>query len=334
MENFQAQYFLSLPPPKFTNNLTAFSAGSLRPKPLFLQVMSLLGIFFLMLFVAQLLSFAFLYVFFGLRLEQMASLLTSVTSTGTMALKFMQIIQGLITFIGSALIFSYFMKRPGEDYLRIRKSITAVLVVLVFFLVIVSQPLISWLGIENSKMVFPSFLKGLEQAIRDSEETLGRVTDRLLQTHNPSDLVINLVMIAVIPAIGEELIFRSCLQQTLIAGLKRHHLAIFLTAAIFSAIHFQFYGFMPRFLLGLVLGYLFYWSSSIWLSATAHLVNNGLAVLAFASHYSGTKSNAVPQAEKMPAWWLVVLSILLTVLLLYGLKKAVVRNEAGVASRI
>jgi len=294
--------------------------------------MSLISIFFLMLFVAQLFSLAFLYVFFGLRVEQMASLLTSVTSTGTMALKSLQIIQGLITFIGSAVIFGFFMRRPGEDYLRLRKSITALLVILVFCLIVVSQPLISWLGIENSKMVFPSFLKGLERAVRDSEDTLSRVTDRLLQTHTPGGLVINLVMIAVIPAIGEELIFRSCLQQTLIAGLKRHHLAIFLTAGIFSAIHFQFYGFMPRFLLGLVLGYLFYWSSSIWLSATAHLVNNGLAVLSFASEHSGTKNYPAREAEKMPAWWLVVLSITLTGLLLYGLKKAVVRNEASVAS--
>jgi uncharacterized protein len=86
-------------------------------------------------------------------------------------------------------------------------------------------------------------------------------------------------MLAVIPAIGEELIFRGVFQKIFYDLFKSGHLAIWVTAFAFSALHFQFFGFIPRFILGLVFGYLFYWSGTLWLPVISHFVNNAVPVI-------------------------------------------------------
>jgi hypothetical protein len=92
-------------------------------------------------------------------------------------------------------------------------------------------------------------------------------------------------MIAILPALGEELLFRGLIQHLISRWFRNSHVAIFGTAFLFSFIHFQFFGFVPRFLLGLYFGYLLFWSGSLWLPIVAHLINNGLAV--FYYHYAG-----------------------------------------------
>ncbi len=91
--------------------------------------------------------------------------------------------------------------------------------------------------------------------------------------------LVNLLMIAILPAIGEEFFFRGILQRLFSEWFKNIHVAIFITAFIFSAIHFQFFGFFPRFLLGLYLGYLFYWSGNLWIPIVVHFINNALVVI-------------------------------------------------------
>ena len=84
---------------------------------------------------------------------------------------------------------------------------------------------------------------------------------------------------AILPAVGEELLFRGLLQQKLFSCFKNIHISIWITAFLFSALHLQFFGFFPRFLLGALLGYMFYWSGSLWLPIIAHFTNNALALL-------------------------------------------------------
>ena len=93
------------------------------------------------------------------------------------------------------------------------------------------------------------------------------------------DLVFNLLVIAIIPAIGEELFFRGYLQQKLIKWNRSPHIGIIITAILFSIIHFQFSGLIPRFILGVLLGYIFYWSSSLWIPIIAHFVNNAQVLI-------------------------------------------------------
>jgi uncharacterized protein len=111
------------------------------------------------------------------------------------------------------------------------------------------------------------------------EEEAAQLTKLFLESRSTGVLIINFMIIAILPAIGEELLFRGVIQRLLGEWTKNVHIGIFLAAFIFSFIHFQFYGFVPRLLLGLYFGYLMFWSGSIWVPVIAHLVNNGMAVI-------------------------------------------------------
>lgn len=127
----------------------------------------------------------------------------------------------------------------------------------------------------------------------------------MLKADHLGGLLFNLLIIALIPAVGEELTFRGVLQQ----GLSRRmnpHVAIILAAAIFSFIHFQFYGFLPRMFLGILLGYMFYVSGSLWTSILMHFVNNGTAVVLYYLNDKGIINVDVDHFGAMPPTMVVI----------------------------
>ena len=147
-------------------------------------------------------------------------------------------------------------------------------------LMFVSLPVTNQLTAWNEAMNFGSTFERLEEYMKTLEEAAQAATEKMLKADNIGGLLFNLLIIALIPAVGEELTFRGVLQQ----GLTRRmnpHVAIILSAAIFSFIHFQFYGFLPRMFLGILLGYMFYVSGSLWTSILMHFVNNGTAVVLY-----------------------------------------------------
>lgn len=131
----------------------------------------------------------------------------------------------------------------------------------------------------NSGMELPEWLSGVENWMRGKETMAGKLFDILLTPDNIGSLIINLFMIALLPAIGEELIFRGVFQRILTKIFSSGYVAVMISAFIFSALHLQFYGFVPRFILGLVYGYLFLWSGTLWLPVIAHFINNALSVI-------------------------------------------------------
>jgi hypothetical protein len=133
-------------------------------------------------------------------------------------------------------------------------------------------------------MVLPHWMHSWEVKIRALEDSAARLTGLFLIGGDGFTLALNLFMIAVLPALGEEFLFRGVLQKLLTEWTKNKHLGIWIAAFAFSFVHFQFYGFLPRFLLGAYFGYLLAWSSSIWVPITGHFINNGVAVLYY--HFS------------------------------------------------
>jgi membrane protease YdiL (CAAX protease family) len=180
-----------------------------------------------------------------------------------------------------------------------------------------SGPLVEWTFALNKQMVLPEFLQGLQEWMQNKEEELNRITKQLLRMNNSADLLVNLVMIAALPAIGEELIFRGCFQNIFSRWTGSYHWGIWLAAILFSTIHVQFYGFIPRMLLGALFGYLFYWGRSIWLPILAHFVNNAAAVItAYVYQRRGQSLDKLDETE--PGNWAVYLmSIATTVALLW-----------------
>jgi uncharacterized protein len=101
----------------------------------------------------------------------------------------------------------------------------------------------------------------------------------VLNVNSPLQMIVVVFLVAVIPGIGEEMLFRGTVQQQFARIIKNPHIAIWLSAAFFSAIHFQFEGFLARMILGALLGYLFYWSNNLWIPIIVHFLNNGLQVI-------------------------------------------------------
>jgi hypothetical protein len=142
-----------------------------------------------------------------------------------------------------------------------------------------SIPLINVLVDFNKSIHLPHFLKNTESWMQDKELEAKKLTELIAYYNNPMEFILGLLVIAVIPAIGEELLFRGIIQNELKQILRNPHLAIWISGFIFSFMHFQFYGFIPRMLLGVMFGYLYFWSGSLLIPILVHFINNGLTFI-------------------------------------------------------
>lgn len=258
--------------------------------------------------IGQAIAVLLVQFFYHLSFIQIGQLVKSPGENTVAPIKLLQIVASSFQFIGAGLFFSWIHREP--DFIRMRRAVNPSSLLLACALILACIPLISWMALLNASIKFPAQLSWLEASMKQSEQSIDQLVRYLLVVHKPLDLAVNMLMIALIPAIGEELIFRGCLQQILIKAFKNPHTAILVTAIIFSAVHFQFYGFFPRVFLGMLLGYLFYWSKSVWLSAGAHFFNNGLAVLSasFSSLHSKWLDSDTPASFN---WWWILLSTVL-----------------------
>jgi membrane protease YdiL (CAAX protease family) len=181
-----------------------------------------------------------------------------------------------------ALIFACFYDKKPFKILKINNIKPywriGVAIALPFTLLPLTGMLAEW----NDVMKFPDFLASLEQYLRNMENAAAEMTKVFLHAETGWGLLLNILIIAVIPAISEEFLFRGVVQNILKQWFRNVHWAVIVTALVFSAVHGQFFGFLPRFVLGLMLGYLFVTMRSIWAPVIAHFVNNGTAaVVAF-----------------------------------------------------
>jgi membrane protease YdiL (CAAX protease family) len=195
------------------------------------------------------------------------------------ALKYFQIVNQVGVFIAPAILFVILVDNNFRRYLHVDKGLKKFSIVFGFLVLAVSLPFINWLVQVNSQLHLPGFLSGVEDWMRHSEESAQRLTDAFLSTGTLTGLIVNLVMIAGLAAIGEELIFRGILVRLFRDWTNNIHLAVIIPAVLFSALHLQFYGFFGRLLLGIILGYIFVWSGSLWVPVFVHFLNNAMAVV-------------------------------------------------------
>lgn len=199
-------------------------------------------------------------------------------SSGIVMLKVMQITQSIGLFIVPFLIYRYYGKQKSYP---INVSRNGLLPLLIFGATMACAfPLVNWLAILNSNLHLPEFLSGVEDWIYQTEASAEALIKQFLYMESVGDLIFNLILIALVPAIAEELCFRGAVQPAFMRLVKNKHAAVWITAFVFSFIHLQFLGFLPRFILGAVLGYAAWWSNSLIVPMTGHFVNNGLAVMA------------------------------------------------------
>ena len=187
------------------------------------------------------------------------------------------------------------------------------LILIGVILMFVSLPVTNQLTVWNENMNLGSAFEKLEDYLKTLEETAKVATEKMLNVNTFGGLLFNLLIIALIPAIGEELTFRGVLQQSLTRGLKNPHIAIILSAAIFSFIHFQFYGFPPRMFLGILLGYMFFITNSLWTSILMHFLNNGSAVVVYYLNNRGLIDIDMDHFGETQSAGLIIASALVTI---------------------
>lgn len=191
--------------------------------------------------------------------------------------------------IGTFLLPAYFLQRMNARFFELFPTYNTGnlrMYLFSFLFLLACNPLMSLVSAWNMGITLPESLGFIELWMRQQEDAMAELTSNLVMVNSVPLLLANLLVIAVLPAIAEELFFRGALQHIFQRIFKNEHLSVWVVALIFSAIHVQFFGFFPRLLLGVFFGYLFVWSRNIWVPIFAHFVNNAsVTILAF--YYTG-----------------------------------------------
>lgn len=235
-------------------------------------------------FLYFLLTFSLCFLFSSLIVGLFTFLLWDNAADSTLAtyihfIYFSQTFASIGVFLAPSLLFSYLSTRSFFRLSGATCSPSPNSIALVPMLVLFAFPLILALAEWNASFSLPDSFAHLEQWMREMSQKSNEMLLLLTSETNISTLLLNLFFLAVVPAVCEEFLFRGALQPFLHNWIKRPHLAILITSFVFSFIHFEFFGFIPRFLLSLFLGYLLLWSKSLWLPIIAHFCHNALSLI-------------------------------------------------------
>ena len=285
-------------------------------RPFIAKLMILVGLTLIFLFVGSTIGLFALSAITGMPITEAANFQQHLndypnTYLGIMVL---QMLSTPMAFIGASMFYWSVIEKQSIQTLSFQATNLQVLM-LVAILVIGFMPFDAVFIELNQKMQLPASMKGVEEWMRTSEKSMEGLTKFLTNFNNPAQFALAIFVVAVLAGVSEELLFRGILQNLALKAFKNPHIAIWFAAFWFSFIHFQFFGFIPRMLLGAMFGYLYYWTQNLWLSMFAHFVNNGFTLLmAYLYQMKVTKTD-IEQTESVPVV-LALVSCLFTVLLL------------------
>ena len=270
------------------------------------------------LFIENLKQSIGMRVFFFLVILLVSSLIGVAISavfifSGDTGMKIGQGISSIFMFVIPPIVYYFITRKEHQMHdLGLRKLTPPWWLILIgVILMFVSIPVTTSLTTWNESMDLGGAFAKLEEYMKALEETAQAATEKMLDVNTFGGMLFNLIIIALIPAVGEELTFRGVLQQSLTRKMNPH-IAIILSSAIFSFIHFQFYGFLPRMFLGMLLGYMFYITNSIWTSMLMHFVNNGATVVVYYLCNIGVIEDAEHFGETQNAW-IIIASAVITI---------------------
>lgn len=230
-------------------------------------------------------------------------------------LRLSQISSQIFTFTLPPILYAIFVKKDPLKSLGFNKvSIKWLLIGLVLIFAI--TPLNSVFAEWNANIKLPESMREIELLMQEMQAAATSIIEKFVNVDSISGLILNLFMIAGLAALGEELLFRSVIQNSLINICKNAHIGIILASMIFSFIHFEFYGFVPRFVLGLILGYMYYYSRSIWVPMAMHFVNNGTIVFIYFLNHKGITNIDVDTFGKTNLT-ILILSIIMVIALFW-----------------
>jgi membrane protease YdiL (CAAX protease family) len=286
-----------------------------------LQVLMLLVLMMAGVCVGYAIIFGVAQAGFGLTLPEVSKVMT-YPSAYPQGWSLLMMAQGVLLFsacAGGALALASALGYSWAEYFNPRRLGEGWWLLAAAALIVIILPFMSSLIAWNAEACFPSFLHDFEVWARASEDRAQALTKFLTRFTSTTRFLVAVLVIAVVPAVSEELVFRGVIQKSLVRWFSPH-VGVWLGAAIFSAIHMQFFGFVPRFVLGLVLGYLYLWSGNLWVSIVAHFTQNAFQLLILYLSQNGQFGRDFdPDGNEALPWTLIVPSALLSAGLLYVL---------------
>lgn len=259
----------------------------------FLKLLAFFGMFIGMLLVAS--GVSLLVPLFG----------GDITATRT--LLWMQCITQLLTFLVPVVLFVLFYESDERGFLKAdfsgRSWLQAVAAMVIMLLLV---PVIDVVTQWNDGWHFAEPMEGV---LRQITERSQQIVESFMADASVTGLMLNILIIALVPAVCEELFFRCVVQQTCHKWFKNGHVAIFVTAILFSMAHGEVYAFVPRVLMGVVLGYLFYYGRSVLVNICAHFLNNALIAVLYFLYHRDVIGFAPDKLPSFDWWWIAIFTL-------------------------
>jgi len=296
-----------------------FTSGVREEKSAYSQLLILACYALAGTIIGSVLSIGVLVLLYGSDILSNNALLFSGDPAYLTGLRISQSLTSVFLFLMPPVLLAVTEKAGISKFYGFKKPRPSVLLP-VFLLMLCSLPVMEWVTLVNQKMVLPGFLKSVEDWMREKEDAAMNMTILLLRIRGFGEFLINIFIIALLPAIAEEFLFRGGIQRSFTRMFNNPHAAIWLSAFIFSAIHVQFFGFFPRMFLGAAFGYIYLWTGSLWYAMFAHFLNNACAVCQ--AWYLQAHHIPLDQADNSAyfPWYAYVISLILSIFLFKYLK--------------
>jgi len=288
-----------------------FLKAAFKDSPLYVQLFMILVIIALGMFLSISLASLLVISKIGLSPEILKDLQQNLYDYPDV-LRGMQFLQTLGLFLFPAIVCAWLFSDDYKEYLNLDEPVYTSAAVWTVISIIVALPFLNWTYALNQQMVFPDALRGLETWMKEAEAAAERATDLLLDTRNIPTIVFNFLAVCVVAGICEEFLFRGLLQTFFGKVIKNPHVLVWTIAILFSAMHFQFYGFITRMFLGAWLGYLMYYTKTIWIPVLAHFTNNLISIsLYYIFQDTPEEIQKIDAIGTGSTWWLSIASLAL-----------------------
>jgi uncharacterized protein len=301
--------------------------GLLKSKSPGSQLLLLVGICIFSLFIFSLIGTIILAKIAGMKLTELSDMSKWDYSKPEIIflIRGMQVVQFVGLFLIPVFVCARLFSTDTGKYLGFKKPSNNLYYVVAIAVMIVAIPLVNWLGELNRNVQFPDNIEGW---MKRSEEETAKTVNALLSKRTIKDLLINVICIAGLAAVGEELLFRGMVQRLFIKIFRTPWPGIIITAFLFSAMHMQFYGFLPRFLLGILLGAVYWYSGSLWTAILAHFVYDALVIVLVYFNPEMLKEGNTPAATNIAL--IGSISFVMVVLLIEWMRKKTTTTYAEV----
>ena len=277
----------------------------------------LFGVFFIMLILVSVVS---------------ALLMGQDNAFSVKGIRILTIVQDILVFILPAILAAFVATRLPASLLTVNVRPRLFSVAMAIIILVTSMPAMELIIQWNNGIHLPESLRGIEEALRGMEEAASSSISALSGGNSVGDLIVSILIIGILTGIAEELFFRGALQNLFMTMPKvKKHFVIWAVAVIFSFMHFQFFGFIPRVLLGAYFGYLIWWTGSVWVPIIAHAFNNSMVVLVSWLAVGNGSADAIDGTASLTIgndWITILLSVFVTILGIIIIRRDALRHRS------